>query len=1257
MARTKAKTTSIRDDDGDIGKDRTGNRRTDDDTVSLSGKGAAGDKVEIFDGKNSIGFATVKDNGTWMFNTVELSDGNHSFQTRTHFDQGGVSKKIGRYKIRVDTKINEIDDFSLQANKKAISGELEDQQVRVVGRGEKFATIDIYDNGIKIGTTTANKKGRFVFNLDQGQSSGEHNISLVQQDLAGNISDQGKAKSFSIAGETAPGTAPTVDHVITSSDSFTLTGQASLQAGDTLTIEVNGSTYSSSNGVVIDGDHWSLTVSDVTWPAGNYEVSAIISNSAGSISDTSKNELTITSSSSLGQAGIDTDGDEVNDDIDIDDDNDGILDIVEGDGDDDFDGIANYLDLDSDGDGIADNIEAQSSNGFVESRPGMDADFDGLNDAYDADSTSSDAGKSKGLNPENSDTDAIADYLDKDSDGDGILDVTESGITFRDISEEYFDVTGGIFPSDLADTFGSDERDYREFNFSIGSPVGPVSDIDLQANEISRDVAIGTSVGIIAEARDPNTTDSVTYSLDNNAGGRFSIDANSGIVTTLLDLSSSTAASYTIGITAHSTDGSNSNNDFTIKLIDINQPIGPVIDTDSSLNQIIESAAVGSSVGLIALAIDPDAKDNVQYKLTNDAGGLFAIDETSGAVRVSGTLDHKVADKHDIEVTATSTDGSESSAIFSINVLDDNPPIGPVIDVDANENKVSETTKIGSLVHITANAIDPDSDDVVSYSLFDNAGGRFTIDENSGVVTLAKQLDYSTATSHDIIVKASSSDGTVNVETFKVLVTENTPIGPIFDTNESENEVSECAAPGSSVGITVLALDPDTNGTVNYKLIDNAGDRFTIDQNTGEVTTLASLDYETNDHHNITVEATSPDGTTSTETMRINVIDEEISITLSGIPTSIDQGTQSNYLTISGTTNAAAGTEITIRQNAEHWRQYGVHSKPTYDYKAIVQEDGSFKLENVSLLVSANNPHRLQNGQIYYPNERVSASFTAFMGDEPVHGNTECSATSATSTVSIHNTKVITPLIIDLDGDGVETIAVEQGVGFDIDADGNLDQTAWVAADDGLLVFDRNGDGQINDGSELFGQATAKADGTTANDGFDALRDLDSDGNGVFDSADNDFSNVQVWQDKNSDGKAQEDELLNLEDIGLESINLNAEVINELNQGSIAGLRSSWTDSSGQDHNIDDIWFQFYEGVNDETSEQLVSSALLNDEQEGKIDELLSTLETGTQLHSIEPNSDAQAEACNEDVAYTDLMIQDFQEHSLMLHSADSFFA
>jgi hypothetical protein len=130
------------------------------------------------------------------------------------------------------------------------------------------------------------------------------------------------------------------------------------------------------------------------------------------------------------------------------------------------------------------------------------------------------------------------------------------------------------------------------------------------------------------------------------------------------------------------------------------------------------------------------------------------------------------------------------------------------------------------------------------------------------------------------------------------------------------------------------------------------------------------------------------------------------------------------------------------------------------------------------------------------------------------------------------------PLSLDLDGDGIEAVGATSTILFDHDGDGVKSGTGWLKGDDGLLVLDKNGNGTIDNGTELFGVDYVKSDGSTAAHGFDALSDLDSNGDGVFDSQDARYADVRVWRDLNQDGISDAGELASLAEHGIASIDL-----------------------------------------------------------------------------------------------------------------------
>ncbi|MDF7797800.1 hypothetical protein P4A91_25295, partial [Pseudomonas syringae] len=153
----------------------------------------------------------------------------------------------------------------------------------------------------------------------------------------------------------------------------------------------------------------------------------------------------------------------------------------------------------------------------------------------------------------------------------------------------------------------------------------------------------------------------------------------------------------------------------------------------------------------------------------------------------------------------------------------------------------------------------------------------------------------------------------------------------------------------------------------------------------------------------------------------------------------------------------------------------------------------------------------------------------------------------------------VDPLVLDLDGDGIETVSNTVGVVFDFDGDGKKSGTGWVNADDGVVVLDRDGNGSITDGSEMFGVDTVLRSGLKARNGFEALADLDSNKNGRFDNADEQFKNVRVWQDLNQDGVSQASELKTLEYLGVASINVAGKDHGVVNNENVISNLGSYT--------------------------------------------------------------------------------------------------
>lgn len=136
--------------------------------------------------------------------------------------------------------------------------------------------------------------------------------------------------------------------------------------------------------------------------------------------------------------------------------------------------------------------------------------------------------------------------------------------------------------------------------------------------------------------------------------------------------------------------------------------------------------------------------------------------------------------------------------------------------------------------------------------------------------------------------------------------------------------------------------------------------------------------------------------------------------------------------------------------------------------------------------------------------------------------------------------RAASPIVLDLAGHGrFEGVNLGSSkVRFDVLGTGNKVQTGWIARGMGLLALDRNGDGSISSGLELFGEGTARPDGSKYSNGYEALAAADDNRDGLIDGRDPVFRRLLVWQDVNQDGQSSRDELQPLTSLGITALSV-----------------------------------------------------------------------------------------------------------------------
>lgn len=143
----------------------------------------------------------------------------------------------------------------------------------------------------------------------------------------------------------------------------------------------------------------------------------------------------------------------------------------------------------------------------------------------------------------------------------------------------------------------------------------------------------------------------------------------------------------------------------------------------------------------------------------------------------------------------------------------------------------------------------------------------------------------------------------------------------------------------------------------------------------------------------------------------------------------------------------------------------------------------------------------------------------------------------------------LTPLVIDLGANGIHFSSASNGVLYALGGLGPREWVGWPeSADDAWLVWDRDGNGMIGDGREMFGSGTITLNGEAVRQGFAALKELDSNEDGWFDAKDPAYKSVRLWADDNRNGLSEPWELFTLRQAGVVAISLDYKASSQRDQ-------------------------------------------------------------------------------------------------------------
>ncbi len=639
----------------------------------------------------------------------------------------------------------------------------------------------------------------------------------------------------------------------------------------------------------------------------------------------------------------------------------------------------------------------------------------------------------------------------------------------------------------------------------------------------------------------------------------------------------------------------------TVRLEDVNDaPHG--ITADRSLS-IAENSGNGTEVGRFS-GQDQDVTDGLTFTLVNNAGGRFAI-TAAGVLSVAngGLLDYEAATSHAITVRVTDTHGATRDQVFQVGVSNVNEaPRTP--DVVQHVALTSENTGVSGQVVATLSSSDPDGT-VPSYQIINDPFAWFVISGN--------QLKYNVS-SFDFEAVAPylqliDGDGDGQLEAYYnvtvratdgALVSGNREITVrIEDVNEAPTTWGQSltlaeSAPGA--GQTVFQFtnwsDPDSqwyNRDHRFAITGGASNLFGINATTGQIALPVQLDYETAQSHQIQVTVTDRGGLSSSTWVTINVqnVNERPTVVTwqdGNFYQVLSASDQEDFYAIMHVTSAVEFTGI----SSQYWDTYSGETEMLDGGITTrgISGDGFLTSYGSNIFdsrivgrggrrteISGNWGDPRGSGAGYYQETYydtwyeivVQAVDSAGQWSDPLK-----------FVVNQWGGR-LGPVVLDLDGDGVETVGwAQSATRFDMDGDGVRDLTGWVGPHDGLLVLDRNRNGTIDSGAEI--SFTMDLEG--AHSDLEGLAAYDSNGDRRLDANDARFGEFQVWRDANRDGISQAGELLTLQQAGVASINLDARRTGQMpgtSADNTTYANGQYTRTDGTQAALSDMFFAFGE--------------------------------------------------------------------------------
>jgi hypothetical protein len=574
---------------------------------------------------------------------------------------------------------------------------------------------------------------------------------------------------------------------------------------------------------------------------------------------------------------------------------------------------------------------------------------------------------------------------------------TSAGVTFSLTGDS--DPALSIDPSTGAVTLSADpdHETQSQYSFTViasdGVNEAVEQSVTLDINNLD-EIAPSITSGDTAVAIDENTgADTVIYtataddSLDISAGVTFSltgdsdpalsIDPSTGAVTLSADPDHETQSQYSFTVVA--SDGVNEAVEQSVTL-DINNldEIAPSITSGDTAVAIDENTGASQVIYTATATDDADTSAGVTFSLTGDSDPALSIDPSTGAVTLSADPDHETQSQYSFTVIASDgvNEAVEQSVTLDINNLDE---IAPSITSGDTAVAIDENTGASQVIYTATATDDADTSAGVTFSLTGDSDPALSIDPSTGAVTLSADPNHETQSQYSFTVVASDGVNKGVEQSVTLDINNLDEVAPSIDSGDTAVAIDENTGAGQVVYTAISDDSLDISAGVTFSLSGIDAAAFTINEDSGEVTLIADVDYETQSVYSFTVVAS--DGVNGdveqSVTLDINNLDEVApSITSGDTADAIDENSgagqvvytataddtfllesavpipglveSTQHVYVSSSTKSEDGTQetIVISYNAEDTTTTGLGLRVHFDSSAININDISDILQN-----------------------------------------------------------------------------------------------------------------------------------------------------------------------------------------------------------------------------------------------------------------------------------------------------------------------